>query len=264
MRFLKRHRRPVQNRHQNRAHHQVLRPGPAQKIRSKAIKRQPHNRKRARLYHGYRMQKRRNRRRSHARLRKPRVKRAYRGLYAKPEKAEHINQQKQIPALGKLSRIHHAAQKKIRSLPIGNHKNHPDKRKRRPADGIIQILAARKNRLPGQRMHHQRQRHQRQHLIKAIHRQKIIRQRNPKRHPVRKRIKHKKRLFMFFLRHIFKRIQRRKRPQKGNQPCKHRTQPVQLKRNRQISGKIYKRKFLKGPMQQKHPDQNRIKRHKPL
>ncbi len=157
--FLHRTAAPVDNRKHHHSHSRVLRPCPPQEIRSVTVIRKPEYGKGACLHHRHRMKQRRHRRRGNARLRQPRVKRTDCRLYAKSHKRNHVNQKQGIGFSSDFRRIQHTSEDKIRGTSIYNDKNQPDKRKRRTAQRIIQVLTACQYCFPRQCMHHKRYRY---------------------------------------------------------------------------------------------------------
>ena len=104
-------------------------------------------------------------------------------------------------------------------------------------------------------MHHQRHRNKGQQFVKEIHGKQIRRKGNTQCNAVGHGIEHKEHLFMLFLRHIFKGVQRGQRPQGGNQTSEYHAHPVNVKADGQISRKIGQRKYIFRAVNQKGPHQ---------
>ena len=210
-----------QDRKDRYRHQKVLCPRSPQQFRPETEIRDAQSGKRAGFDDRYGMQKRRHRRRRNTGFGQPRTKRTHRRLHAESAEADRIDQRQQIHLIPDLRRIEHTTRRKIGRRSVNQNIDHADKGKRRPAEGIIQIRPACKHRFSCKGMQNKRQRDHGKHLIEKIHRNDIFCHRNTERNAIRYRIEHKKYLFPFLMLHIFKRIQRRKRPQKCQYRSKH-------------------------------------------
>ena len=90
-------------------------------------------------------------------------------------------------------------------------------------------------------VHDQRNGRQRQQLIKQVERHQVGRASNAQRHAEAHGVEAEKAVFAFLFFHVFKCVERAKRPEPRNDGGEHPTHTIQLKGNGQRFGDVEKR-----------------------
>ena len=216
----------ITNGKQHRRHHQLLRPGPPQKVCSKAEIGHPHHRESACIHHRHRMKQRCHRGRSHTGLGQPVSKRPHSCLYTESKYTKHVDPQQCIRPLVDVGHIQHTSRYKGRGGTVYQHKYHANEGKCRTSQHIVQIGSAGKSSLSGSGMHHKGQSDKTQHFKKEVHGQNVLRQGHSKGNTVGKHIKQIKAFLILLMLHILKGIQHGKGPQEGRQARKDTTHTV--------------------------------------
>ena len=173
-------------------------------------------------------------------------------LHAEAKYGQDINRAQQVLFPRHGSAPENASEGEIHRIAEPVNKNKTDKCKCRTADRIGHVLFTGGHRRLAHAVHDERQRNKCQQLIEHIHGHKITGIGNPERDAESHRIEGEKRIVLLLALHIFKCVQRRERPEYGNQSSEYHAEPVDMQHDSQLACQIQHDKIFARPVKN-HP-----------